>query len=209
MVSGCASGTLPTGPVIDSTDDLVTALRQAGADVHETAILAILPGLPGGRAYFVGEARVDVYEFESEEARREALDNLLRLGGSPPHLWSGGRLLVAYEGTDGPTIALISGLMGDVVSLPDDAAVEPYPPAVAAAIGWVSEARGVDPGAIAVIAYETAEWPDSCLGLAGPDEMCALAITPGWKVVLQIDAKTIVVRTDDLGSIVRAEPEAK
>lgn len=206
MIAGCATDSLPTGPIIDSTDDLVAALRKAGAEVQETAIPAMLPGLPGGRAYFVGEARIDMFEFESDIARREALDELLRLGGNPPHLWSGGRLLVAYDGTDGATIALISGLMGDVVNLPENAAVEPYPPAVPAAIGWASEMWGVDPGAITVITYETAEWPDSCLGLPEAGEMCATVLTPGWKIELQVGSESITLRTDELGTVVRAEP---
>lgn len=206
LLAGCASESLPTGPVIDSRDDLLTALRDAGAEVTETAILPTLPGLSGGRTYLVDHARLDIFEFETHDARGQALDDLERLGGSASRVWSEGRLIVAYDGSDGPTIALLSGLLGDVISLPEEAAIEPYPPAVAAAIGWVSEASGWDPGNVAVIAYEPFEWPDACLGLAAPDEMCAQVITSGWRIILQAGETSIVVRTDDLGSVVRAEP---
>jgi hypothetical protein len=205
-LSACRSESLPPGPVIISTEDLVKALRQAGAEVQPTALATLRAGLPGGQTFFVGKEQVEVFEFESEPARDRALENVLQDSASLPRLWAHGRLIVAYDGLDGATIALLSGLLGDLVLLPQDSVVEPYPPAVAAAIAWVSETKGIDPGSVGVLGYEHVDWPDACLGLARTDEMCATVITPGWKIVLQTDTEPVIVRTDELGAIVRAEP---
>ncbi|MCK5429309.1 MAG: hypothetical protein KAI94_07550 [Anaerolineales bacterium] len=66
----------------------------------------------------------------------------------------------------------------------------------------------VSPVEIEVISYEPAEWGDSCLGLAFPDEMCAEVITPGWVVVLGADqGGEAAFYTDQLGTIIRRAPE--
>jgi hypothetical protein len=43
------------------------------------------------------------------------------------------------------------------------------------------------------------------LGLAAPDEICAQAITPGWRVVLVVEGQQYVYRTDASGEVVRQE----
>jgi hypothetical protein len=101
---------------------------------------------------------------------------------------------------------LLSGLLGDVLDLPGEAAVEPYPPAVAAAVGWLAERLGLDPGELIVLDYAPAEWPDACLGLPEADEMCAGVITPGWQVVLEAGGAEYRLRTDELGTVIREEP---
>jgi hypothetical protein len=49
------------------------------------------------------------------------------------------------------------------------------------------------------------EWPDACLGLSGPDEMCAMVITPGYRVTATVDGQTYEVRTNAEGTVVRLE----
>lgn len=41
-----------------------------------------------------------------------------------------------------------------------------------------------------------ADWPDACLGLAGPDEFCAQMIVPGWAVSVSDGTTTWQYRTD-------------
>ncbi len=41
---------------------------------------------------------------------------------------------------------------------------------------------GVDPLVIALVDVTPVDWPDSCLGLPGPDEACAQMITAGFLV---------------------------
>jgi hypothetical protein len=58
---------------------------------------------------------------------------------------------------------------------------------------------------IAVVAIEEAEWPDACLGLAAPDEVCAQVIVPGYRIELQVDGRSYFYRTDRNGTAVRAD----
>ncbi|MEM8806453.1 MAG: hypothetical protein AAGF01_10550 [Cyanobacteria bacterium P01_G01_bin.38] len=46
-------------------------------------------------------------------------------------------------------------------------------------------------------------WPDSCLGLANPDELCAQMITPGWEIIVTDGQTTWTYRTNDLGDQIR------
>jgi len=58
---------------------------------------------------------------------------------------------------------------------------------------------------INLVSIEPASWPDSCLGLPGPGEMCAEMITDGYKVVLSVSGKNYTFRTDQTGRTIRQE----
>jgi hypothetical protein len=53
------------------------------------------------------------------------------------------------------------------------------------------------------VSADAAQWTDSCLGLGGPAESCLQAITPGYKVMLNVQGTSYEVRTDEAGSAVR------
>lgn len=59
--------------------------------------------------------------------------------------------------------------------------------------------------AFKVKSSESQNWPDSCLGLAQEDQMCAQVITPGWRVVVESGQKTWVYRTNQNGRMVLLE----
>lgn len=48
-------------------------------------------------------------------------------------------------------------------------------------------------------------WPDGCLGLPNPDELCTQALVEGWEIVLTDNGKTWTYRTDSTGRVVRPE----
>ena len=48
-----------------------------------------------------------------------------------------------------------------------------------------------------------AQWPDGCLGLPEPGEVCTLAIVPGFRVLIDVEGKTFEVRTNREGTVVR------
>jgi len=208
LAAACTPPPEPEGPDIETAEDLLAALRQAGVEIEETAMPALDPELGRGSVLILGPARIEVYEADSEAAQRAALQALLQQmpGVSTPNLWGRGRVVVIYDGLDGATIALLSGLLGDSVNLVAPAQDEPYPPAVASSIGWLADAEDVDPGEVMVEAFEAAEWPDACLGLAGALEACAAVITPGWRVTLRIGDAAYVLRSDELGTRIRREP---
>jgi hypothetical protein len=202
-LAGCTSAALPPEPVIETADDLLAALEQAGHPLEPTALGAAVDGLVGGRVYILDGAYLDVFEYETVQTQKAAEQGLVT--GVSDVAWGRGKILVVYRGTDGGSIALLSGLLGDPLTLSDEVIDEPYPPAVAAAIAFLGEDLGEDPGRIGVVEYESAEWPDACLGLGGPSETCAEVVTAGWRIVLQLDATTYVLRSDTYGQVVRRE----
>ena len=52
---------------------------------------------------------------------------------------------------------------------------------------------------------EKVEWPDSCLGLIQPSEVCAQVITPGYKGTVQFDGQIYTFHSDLDGKQVRLE----
>jgi len=202
----------PAAPRLVTAEDILAALQEAGATLAETELIAH-PSLEAvGRVWQVNESLIQITEYESVAARQAVSDRLspdgLALGGVPllwsdrPHLWAIGRVIVAYEGLDGPTILLLSGLLGD--PLTGQAAAEgPYPPAVTAAIAALAGDLAVDPATIEVVAFEEVEWPDACLGAAQAGETCAGVVTPGWRVTLLAGDEAIELHTDQVGAVVR------
>lgn len=65
---------------------------------------------------------------------------------------------------------------------------------------------------IAFIEARPQTWPDGCLGLAEPEEICTEAEVPGYLVVLAINEQRYAIRTDEEGDVLRSEsalPEGK
>jgi hypothetical protein len=212
LLAGC----VPGAREVDDVRDLSRALRAAGASVGPTEALAASHFGAPGEVWQVNQALVQVLEFESLEARQIVSGGIspdgLRLGQEPlawsdrPNVWAVGRLIVVYAGTDGGTILLLSGLLGDPLTEPATAVDEPYPPAVTAAIRALAEALWIQPGTIGVSGFERVEWPDACLGLPDPEEVCAAVITPGWRVLLRAQGGVYEAHCDDLGQQVRLRP---
>ncbi|MDQ3015028.1 MAG: hypothetical protein M3Q73_04130 [bacterium] len=80
----------------------------------------------------------------------------------------------------------------------------PVPEGVNAARKALAQNVKVAENSIVIMTAFEKEWSDSCLGLAGPDEMCAAVITPGFEVTMQAQGKTYVYRTNTSGTVVRA-----
>ena len=54
-----------------------------------------------------------------------------------------------------------------------------------------------------IISAEPKSWPDGCLGLGGPDEICTFAVVDGWEVTVAQGDDRWVYRTDAEGIAVR------
>jgi len=74
-----------------------------------------------------------------------------------------------------------------------------------AAMMALSEQTGIATEDMEIVGAEWREWPDACLGLGEPDEVCAQVITPGWQLVVRAEGEEYVVRTDEEGAEVRIE----
>jgi hypothetical protein len=77
------------------------------------------------------------------------------------------------------------------------------PVAVDSAIQALAQQLAIDPALITLAGYEAVDWPDSCLGVAAPDVMCAQVITPGWRVTLGFDGRDFEARTNQTATVVR------
>ncbi|MBK6318864.1 MAG: hypothetical protein IPF51_08815 [Dehalococcoidia bacterium] len=61
----------------------------------------------------------------------------------------------------------------------------PAPAGVGAALrADLAARRGVDPRAIASVAFAEQTWPNGCLGLQQAGEVCSQAMVPGWLATL-------------------------
>lgn len=65
------------------------------------------------------------------------------------------------------------------------------------------------PDAIELVSVEPVEWPDQCLGISLPDRLCAPAITPGYRIIVQAGGQEYEYRTDQAGNRIElaAAPE--
>jgi hypothetical protein len=78
--------------------------------------------------------------------------------------------------------------------------------AVQGVLDNIAETAGEDAQELSVLFIESQEWPDGCLGLAGPDEGCTFAIVPGYRIVVgQPGGLAFIYRTNFDGSVVRFE----
>jgi hypothetical protein len=91
----------------------------------------------------------------------------------------------------------------DVLSTPYETSIEP-PAAVAAARQVLAERLGVAVEAIQIRQIDEEQFSNACLGAAGPEEMCAEVITPGYRAVFAVDGETYVYHTNLDGSQIRA-----
>jgi hypothetical protein len=66
---------------------------------------------------------------------------------------------------------------------------------------------GVEPEELEVQDLEQVDWPDACLGMAQPGEMCAEVITPGYRMIVLAGDQQYQVHTDLGGDNMRVAGE--
>jgi putative hemolysin len=95
-----------------------------------------------------------------------------------------------------------------LTSTPENAAIDPavQKQVVGAAQALLARQLKVNASQISMVSIEPVSWPDSCLGLPGPDEMCAQMITDGYKVVLSVNGQNYTFHIDQTGRSIRQEP---
>jgi hypothetical protein len=65
---------------------------------------------------------------------------------------------------------------------------------------------GLAPESVAIDAVEPGRWPNDCLGLPLPGEVCRPGPISGYRVVLRIAGEPYPYRIDGTGALLRAEP---
>jgi len=80
------------------------------------------------------------------------------------------------------------------------------PPKIAkAVIADLTKQQNIPPAKLKVTKYSRESWPDGCLGLPQPEEICSQAIVEGWRVVVSDGSQKWIYRTDNSGRNVRLE----
>ena len=74
-----------------------------------------------------------------------------------------------------------------------------------AVIQAVSNMTNIDPNKLKIINYGQQLWPDGCLGLPNPGEVCTQALVEGWRVVVGNGDKEWIYRTNTDGNHLRLE----
>ena len=67
----------------------------------------------------------------------------------------------------------------------------------------IAERLNIELADLQIEQIELVDWPDSCLGLAGPEEMCAEVITPGFRLAVHSNGERFMVHTDLTGAQIR------
>lgn len=75
-------------------------------------------------------------------------------------------------------------------------------PAVQAARQTVAQQTGTLPGQWTITAVTAVDWRDTCLGIHLPDQFCAAAIIPGYRIVLVSSFLRVEAHTNQDGSLV-------
>ena len=68
---------------------------------------------------------------------------------------------------------------------------------------WLANYLGVPVGHVKAVTVEQMDWPDSCLGLPEPGEVCLTVITPGYKIIFDVRGQEYEVRTDMTANAIR------
>ncbi|MDX2231687.1 MAG: hypothetical protein NW220_18780 [Leptolyngbyaceae cyanobacterium bins.349] len=70
----------------------------------------------------------------------------------------------------------------------------------------LSQRTGIAANQLQLVEAKSQTWPNGCLGLAKPDEMCTQAMVDGWRVVFANGNRRWVYRTNGNGRTYRLEP---
>ncbi|MDX1665398.1 MAG: hypothetical protein R3272_16510 [Candidatus Promineifilaceae bacterium] len=113
---------------------------------------------------------------------------------------------IAVDAAD-ESFTVRSDLEGTEVRVEELAAVgDDVPDAVAAAMEAAADQLGVPLDEVELLGFQPAEFPNACLGLEQPDEVCAQVITPGFQIDLGVEGEVVELRTDEAGEVVRIAP---
>ncbi|MGC9528218.1 MAG: hypothetical protein ACP5D7_22010 [Limnospira sp.] len=85
-----------------------------------------------------------------------------------------------------------------------------FPADIAAAVRQeIARREGIDKNRLEIVSADPQTWPDTCLGLAAPDEFCGQMLVEGWRVKVSDGDRTWIYRTDGRGNTLRPEPEGQ
>jgi hypothetical protein len=81
----------------------------------------------------------------------------------------------------------------------------PIPEGVSAAKASLAARLNIAESNILIMEALETDWPNACLGLEEKGTLCAQVITPGYNVLMQANGKEYRYRTNQAGTVVKAE----
>ncbi|MCA2937824.1 MAG: hypothetical protein IM319_01090 [Microcystis sp. M113S1] len=102
-------------------------------------------------------------------------------------------------------ILMLMSLLSLLLASPSLASPEPPNSVIAATRQDLSRKTNISVNRLQIQAAQPQTWPDGCLGLAKPGELCTQALVQGWRIILTDKQKTWVYRTDSSGTNLRLE----
>lgn len=204
----------PASETGKSIDTLLAELQKTGMEVEKTqAIEQPFFSIPGKIISVNGED-VQVYQYPDEKSR-ENESRLISSDGSvignnqidwvdTTTIWASGNLIVIYIGSNSSVIGAINDSLGKPIASRSSppasgSGTSEYPGAVLAAIKDLALRLSINESEISVVSYEEVTWPDSCLGLGKPNEVCLQVITPGYLIKLAALGSEYEYHTDQSG----------
>jgi hypothetical protein len=215
-LAGTGPGVSPAAGEIGGYADLVAALQAAGVTVTPGGDVD-QPLIPvKGHLITINGADVQVFEFQDDATRQQVSDTILQAqnsvdtslpsGVTLPNVWAKGRLIVVYVGDDQATITTLSKILGNTITQTPAAAVPPQ--VTLAAQNRLAAALGVPANQVQLVSAAQVQWPNTCLGLTPPGAACADMVTPGWRLIFNVNGQQYEVRTNETASLVRWQPQA-
>jgi len=197
--------------------ELLAALQAAGATVTPGGDID-QPFIPvKGHLITVNDADVQVFEFQDDATRQQVSDAISQSQNSIatslpseitwPIFWAKGRLIVLYIGDDQATINTLTKILGGAITQAPSVAGPPSQVALAAQQRLAKD-LGVAPNQVQLVSTEQVKWPNTCLGLARPNEGCADTMTSGWRIIFDVAGQPYEVRTNETASIARWQRQA-
>lgn len=88
--------------------------------------------------------------------------------------------------------------------------LESLPPeAVMEVVSKLSQDLSVSINEIEIVSFEQVEWPDSCLGVPEEGQTCAQVITPGYRVMLEVDGNQYEFHSNMDGTLILMAPPSQ
>jgi hypothetical protein len=72
-----------------------------------------------------------------------------------------------------------------------------------AAVAYLATQLGIEQTSIVKTAETAEDWPDTCLGLGSAGELCAEAVTPGYRFLVRVVGQSYEIRTNSDASVIR------
>jgi hypothetical protein len=110
-----------------------------------------------------------------------------------------GTRYVYHTNMDGTVIKMEQS--GPSTGLP----IQGQDPVVKLAIEFLAKQLQISNESIRLVSKEAVDWPDGCLGIQTPGMGCITVITPGYRIVLDVNGTNYVIRTNLTGTNIALE----